>query len=176
MLRGMRHVAANVSLNSKLPPFLQRPAAPCCAACAMSRRTSVLRCGLPFRRARCSDSHAANATKPPRRNPSVHEKAGRRPICRTLCVLKGHPTLFRHLCVQGTATPAPSPRTLTKCTTPHVPAHRKCTAPNDKATALHVRSTAIASAGRRKSAREAVQARERAISGRRWSAGCGSGP
>ena len=159
---------ANFRLSCNAPPLHAARHAPC--------RGERQFCGAdcPFAE-QDADSHAANATKPPRRNPSVHEKAGRRPICRTLCVLKGHPTLFRHLCVQGTATPAPSPRTLTKCTTPHVPAHRKCTAPNDKATALHVRSTAIASAGRRKSAREAVQAQERAISGRRWSAGCGSG-
>ena len=130
---------ANFRLSCNAPPLHAARHAPC--------RGERQFCGAdcPFAE-QDADSHATNATKPPqppprthflsvpprnhlsslknkvtvqppRRKLSVHEKAGRRPFCRTLCVLKGHPTLFRHLCVQGTAAPAPSPRTLTKCTT-----------------------------------------------------------
>lgn len=57
--------------------------------------------------------------RPFRRDLSVHDKAGKRAFRRTLSAPKGHSSPFRHLCVQGTAAPAPPPCTLAKCAAPY---------------------------------------------------------
>ena len=57
--------------------------------------------------------------RPSRRDLSVHDKAGKRAFRRTLSAPKGHSSPFRHLCVQGTAAPAPPPCTLAKCAAPY---------------------------------------------------------
>ena len=64
-------------------------------------------------------AYGGRKSRPFRRNLSVHDKAGERAFHRTLSAPKGHSSPFRHLCVQGTAAPAPPPCTLAKCAAPY---------------------------------------------------------
>ncbi len=115
----------------------------------------LARPSLPARRRNYSISPWA---RPSRRNLSVQDKAGKRAFRRTHSAPKGHSSPFRHLCVQGTAAPAPPPCTLAKCAAPYgwrtahllsvLPPHntcppRKARAPFSAISPSPIRATAL---------------------------------